>query len=70
MARDYSKQQTFYKVTVYFKHATKNYTISTKDALDTFLSKSKDNETIIHYVVESVSKFIYPNYAHKTVPYE
>lgn len=62
MARDYSKQQTFYKVTVYFKHMTKTYTLSTKESLDIFLVNTKKNETIIHYVVEAVSKFIYPEY--------
>jgi len=62
MARDYSKQQSYYKITVYFKHATKTYTVSTKEALDKFLEKAHANETIIHYVVESVSKFIYPQY--------
>ncbi|MBN8863270.1 MAG: hypothetical protein J0H92_07860 [Sphingobacteriales bacterium] len=65
MARDYSKQQSYYRVTVYFRHKTKTYTLSTKQALDEFLRNAKQNETIIHYVVEAVSNFIYPEYKNR-----
>ena len=62
MARDYSKQQTYYKVTIYFKNGTKTYTIRDKNSLDDFLQKTHQRKDIIHYIVESISKFIYAQY--------
>lgn len=62
MARDYSKNQTYYEILVYFKHATKKYTVSDKPRLDDFLKKTLENLTIISYTVTAVSKFIYVEY--------
>ncbi|MCW3078359.1 MAG: hypothetical protein JWO32_2968 [Bacteroidetes bacterium] len=62
MARDYNKQQTWYEVTVYFKHGTKKYNLTTVDALEGFLKSADMNVTVLHYIVESVSKFVYPNW--------
>jgi ribosomal protein S6 len=62
MSRDRSKEQSYYSVTVWFKHGTKKYNISTFEKLDEFLSKADFNDTVLHYMVVQVSNWIYPEY--------
>lgn len=65
MARDYSRNQTYYEILVHFKHGSKKYTVSDKPRLDDFLSKTIKNDTVISYTVTAVSKFIYVEYENK-----
>ena len=62
MARDYSKNQTYYEIQVHFKHGSKNYKVADKPRLDEFLKKTLNNPTIISYTVIQVSRMIYVEY--------
>lgn len=62
MARDYSKNQTYYEIQIHFKHGSKNYKVADKQRLDEFLKKTLNNPTIISYTVIQVSRMIYVEY--------